>query len=423
MISSKSDFSLKRKPAKPMRKKGKKLALRYKILLSAVSICLFLFVIEVATRLFFRFPLDIDYGIYPEVLGDHLPRQSLVAVHTSYDKDTPFSVRINAEGLRGKEVPRVKKPGQERILCMGDSFAYGLFLDEGDTFPVQLQRELRRRTGSDRYEVINAGHLDYTITEELEYLKERGLKLQPDWVVLQFTAVNDIEDLTRPESIRNYYRNLASPNVWICATRRFFHKWRFYQAMVYAWTRVRARYWYRRIYPDADDWFRSGRMYFDAVDRNWKISDDVLKVGKEDFSSREFQEKLESLWEKYSLILDSFKRELDRRRIKLIILFYPDPRELGRSPRPLRSAGYGFSARESMGSLVAALNCSSYIDLTGPFTDVREERGSVLYDKLHPTFEASRIAAGRVAGVLLAKASTRSIESEDKGRGMASGVR
>ena len=49
-------------------------------------------------------------------------------------------VTINALGLRGREVPAEKAPGEVRVLCLGDSVVFGGALNDEDTFPAIAER-------------------------------------------------------------------------------------------------------------------------------------------------------------------------------------------------------------------------------------------------------------------------------------------
>jgi hypothetical protein len=61
--------------------------------------------------------------------------------------------KMNTLGFRGDDV----RWDRERILCIGASETFGLYEPEGMEFPRQLERELNRRAGSERYQVVNAG--------------------------------------------------------------------------------------------------------------------------------------------------------------------------------------------------------------------------------------------------------------------------
>jgi hypothetical protein len=61
--------------------------------------------------------------------------------------------RMNELGFRGEDV----RWDRERIVCVGASETFGMYEPYGMEFPRQLERELNRRAGSERYQVINAG--------------------------------------------------------------------------------------------------------------------------------------------------------------------------------------------------------------------------------------------------------------------------
>jgi len=102
-----------------------------------------------------------------------------------------YRLRTNTLGFRGPEIEAVKPAGMFRILVLGDSVAYGLGVDDEVTFLRRWEKELNTE-GHGRFEVVNTGHLMYDTVQELALLRDEGLKLQPDLVLLVF-IVNDIE--------------------------------------------------------------------------------------------------------------------------------------------------------------------------------------------------------------------------------------
>lgn len=91
-------------------------------------------------------------------------------------------VRVNRLGLRGGEVGPARE-GTHRILALGDSVVYGHRLREQDSFPVLLAGELGA-------EVLNGATPGYDTSAELAFLREVGLELEPDAVVLG-VSLND----------------------------------------------------------------------------------------------------------------------------------------------------------------------------------------------------------------------------------------
>lgn len=163
------------------------------LLLAAAEVSLRLSKSESTTRL--------RYAYSPDVIGEFLPNQSL------YDTRKPrvkWKVAINAEGYRGRPVALPKPPGTSRVLVLGDSLVEGSYVDDGATLAEQLEAVLRRRFGP-RVEVVGIGRAGYTITDEMEYFREKGHRLDPDAVVL-VSALNDVADLSRPVQFREFLK-------------------------------------------------------------------------------------------------------------------------------------------------------------------------------------------------------------------------
>lgn len=107
-------------------------------------------------------------------------------------------MKTNSLGLRDDEVVLPKPPGTFRILVIGDSFVQASQVSVGQPFTEVLERALNASPPSPgrpaRYDVVNAGVGGWGPGEEYLWLKNEGLKLQPDVVVLQLYLGNDISD-------------------------------------------------------------------------------------------------------------------------------------------------------------------------------------------------------------------------------------
>lgn len=102
-------------------------------------------------------------------------------------------IRTNSLGLRSPEIERQKPAGTTRILVLGDSVAFGWGLRGEDTFASQLASLLATVYPDKRFEVINAGVSGYGTWQELDWLKQTGIALQPDVVIVQ-AHLNDAAD-------------------------------------------------------------------------------------------------------------------------------------------------------------------------------------------------------------------------------------
>ncbi|HPC17772.1 MAG TPA: SGNH/GDSL hydrolase family protein [Candidatus Hydrogenedentes bacterium] len=107
-------------------------------------------------------------------------------------RDDPYIFWTNAQGFRGDEIALPKPAGIYRIVCIGGSTtAEGPRNDL--TYPAIMEREVRKRLGTDRIEVVNAGIFALNSFGETERFDDY-LNLQPDLIV-HYNLVNDLNDL------------------------------------------------------------------------------------------------------------------------------------------------------------------------------------------------------------------------------------
>lgn len=126
--------------------------------------------------------------------GDLVPRQDghwVVWFHR------PYHVQTNSVGLRHVEEPN---PAADRILAVGDSQTFGPYLANEDAWPAWTEYFLRQRQRrADAVQVFNAGISGYTIIDELNYLREKGVAFKPKIVVLGVFE-NDLYDLYKEKN-------------------------------------------------------------------------------------------------------------------------------------------------------------------------------------------------------------------------------
>jgi hypothetical protein len=127
--------------------------------------------------------------------SDLLPYELLpgaVSEHVTSEFRVP--VRINSLGYRGPEFDPIMR-GQFRVLVVGDSFTFGHGCAAEETYAAVLGRELSVRCPDREVEVINAGYAscNYPDTYYL-YLREIGLDLEPDLVIVGFFVGNDVDE-------------------------------------------------------------------------------------------------------------------------------------------------------------------------------------------------------------------------------------
>jgi lysophospholipase L1-like esterase len=103
--------------------------------------------------------------------------------------------RVNSEGLRGPEVTVQKPEGVRRVALLGDSIAFGYWVADEDGLARQLESMLNDVGGGGPHvEVLNFGVPGYNLDQEIETLRSRVLRFDPDVVVLAF-CLNDLEGI------------------------------------------------------------------------------------------------------------------------------------------------------------------------------------------------------------------------------------
>lgn len=111
--------------------------------------------------------------------------------------DRPFDeshrgFAINSAGFRDYEYAETKTAETYRIVVVGDSTTAGNGVQDLDkTYTKQLEKLLNtNNTAGIRYEVLNMGVGGYHTMQEIETLRVKGLKYNPDLVLVTF-SLND----------------------------------------------------------------------------------------------------------------------------------------------------------------------------------------------------------------------------------------
>ena len=165
-----------------------------------ISTLFALFLSEVALRLMGFKPMYVSperdrFWKYDSLLGwAHQPGQEGIF-------ETPefrTVVHINDKGLRDGPHSYERQNNTERILVLGDSFAWGYGVEEQERFSQLLEQSMD-------VEVINAGVSGYSTDQELLWYKSEGIKYETDLVILVL-AGNDVGDNDQQIVSRIYYK-------------------------------------------------------------------------------------------------------------------------------------------------------------------------------------------------------------------------
>lgn len=101
---------------------------------------------------------------------------------------------INRTGFRDHEFDQVKPAHTFRIIALGDSVTAGNGIEDyTKTYPKLLESFLNRGTSNHAVEVYNMGVGGYHMLQEIETLREAGLRFAPDLVTIGF-VINDFDE-------------------------------------------------------------------------------------------------------------------------------------------------------------------------------------------------------------------------------------
>ena len=113
--------------------------------------------------------------------------------------DTRERRPINSKGYRDLERAIPRPAGVRRVVCLGDSFTWGVGVLFDDAWPQRVERLLARDGG--RWEAVNLGEPGLNTVQEAAKLEAEGLAYDPDVVVLAY-VLNDSEDANAAEARR-----------------------------------------------------------------------------------------------------------------------------------------------------------------------------------------------------------------------------
>jgi hypothetical protein len=104
------------------------------------------------------------------------------------------TVTINSQGWRTPDFTQMKSDDVFRVLVLGDSFMAGLQVNDEEIFSSVLRNRLNAAGLGKRVEVITFGVPSWGTDQQYLALRQYGLKLNPDLVMVAFYAQNDVAE-------------------------------------------------------------------------------------------------------------------------------------------------------------------------------------------------------------------------------------
>ena len=157
-----------------------------------VSLLIFLVMLEVTLQVYTRVFIyyDVEMSRYATEVKEKSANPNIGHVHRP-DASAflmGVDVDINSDGLRDDEYS-IERNDKYRIAVLGDSLTFGWGVEKEDTYEALLETMLSETRPT---EMINFGHGNYNTVQQVNLLREKGLKYNPDKIVL-FFFINDAE--------------------------------------------------------------------------------------------------------------------------------------------------------------------------------------------------------------------------------------
>lgn len=267
-------------------------AKRKKILFASILLGFMLFVGLLCGEIFARYYLPPDpYGPVFRMNPHNWIQFSLnpnLKTAIRIDNGSEISFHVNAYGYRGPEILD-KKPDQQRILCLGDSFLMGKDVSESDTLPAQLEKITQK------HQVINAGCGGWNTVQEFYDFQERGIHLKPDMVLL-FYVLNDTHFRKKLNPWRRFKESISMHSA-------------LYRLLMVTWIRIEDRL---RKQVDVD--IQKNNPSTEKTETPALLS---MKDWNEDFQEGK------KGWEESKKALTKLKALCDQQKIPFMVVLYP----------------------------------------------------------------------------------------------------
>ncbi len=97
---------------------------------------------------------------------------------------------LNRHGHRSPELTVAKPDGVRRIMLLGGSHPYGMWVETEEAYLAVVGQMLEARVGPGKWEMINAACPGHTTFQGLAFLRKYGLAFEPDIVIFDL-GMND----------------------------------------------------------------------------------------------------------------------------------------------------------------------------------------------------------------------------------------
>lgn len=154
--------------------------------------------------------LDVEMWRYARLVKAPSTLPGLVEVHrpNARAKLMGVMVRTDEHGFRrpGAAVEAARRPGERRVVALGDSLTLGWGVAEDETWPTRLETLLRERCPGSPATVLNAGVGNSNTAMQRARYELLAAPHDPEWLVLGY-FVNDAEPDPEPADHQLIWRS------------------------------------------------------------------------------------------------------------------------------------------------------------------------------------------------------------------------
>ena len=340
--------------------------------------------LEVIARIFLDIPL-LDYE-NPTVLLPDNPR--VFGLKPSFEgRFTGVDVNINSFGFRDEEL-NVKKPGEFRIMGLGDSVLFGYKVKQNyDTLSV-LENKLKEDNIS--ISIVNTSVPAYAFPHEVETYNYFKNSVKPDLVIVGF-VLNDVKRVDPIELTKN---SMAESLV----EKAFWKK-------VIAYVRGNSKLWALVEDRLPNILFSIGYSKPFPIDKTGDIDEDSLAIVHDQIEANGiYLEKYEQAWKNLDNQIGEFKKTTDSDGIPVVFVIFPWREQISKEcwraynshllwkNVPLTDYALSGIPQKYLVQILEKHDIK-YVDLLESFRKNSGETCQLMIDRNHPTPQGHRIAA------------------------------
>lgn len=302
--------------------------------------------------------------------GRRLVPNAAVVVKNHFLSGLDVTIETNTYGFRAAPISPAKEDDEIRILALGDSITIGDHLPLEAAFTHKLEQKLAKQLPDKKVAVINAGVMGIGLKEQITILKESGLKISPDIVLV------------------NFYLNNGRPS-WGFTNETRHRGWlrRHSVAIEFMYNQLKLFQWISEQGSDRFTWITTKDTLPWATDR------DAFKQLVEDARYDWGSAWEDSLWNEIMPLFDELKSLSIAHNFKVILATFPVSFQV-------YSSVFDSWPQKKVQSIAAAFGFTP-VDLLPALSQAAKTDAELFYDQCHPTATGDEITATTLAAPIL----------------------